>query len=211
MVPPESQARAALITLLLVLATGCGDEEPEEPAPMPAEEPVELATVPQCGTPAEFVGEGLSVWATLEDPTACEDGDVSIRATWEDGRTQTIEVAGFGFPTDFWPVDLEEDGVLELVVGHQDLTGAPPRVRAYRDQSGGLEEIPLPPIPAEALDGYSGGGNFHTRGGDLFFNWRGPRPADGSRAEQLTMRWNRERDAWTRIDLSRFETDRARR
>ena len=196
---------AVWLWCLTAFASGCGRESvesrPSDSQALPAQ------GVPSCGLPAEFSRPDLTVTATLVDPTACESGTATLRAEWSDGRTQTIDLRGFGFPSDFWPVDLGEDGVTDLVVGHQDLAGGPPRIRAFREQSGGLREVFIPELTAELLPGYVGGGNFHVRAGALFFNWTASAETPGVRPEARALRLNPATDRWEEIDVRRFETD----
>lgn len=191
-----------LLPALLGMLAACGRGDDAEPGPPTTDAMVE--SVPGCARQIETRGAQLAVQAELRDVEGCEDGTLVVTVRWADGRTQALTLEGMGFPSDLQVIDLHEDGSEDLLIGHQDLSGEPPRVRAFESVSGGqLRDFELePPIDID-LPGYAGGGHFHTRGGRLFFSHPAP-------SGERTIAYNERLRVWEEIDLSRFETDRPR-
>ncbi|MEZ4416293.1 MAG: hypothetical protein R3E10_11160 [Gemmatimonadota bacterium] len=163
-----------------------------------------VTAVPNCQRRVEAKGSSLEIIAVLEDDEACEDGTLTLRVQWTAGRRETLEVEGMGYPSDLWVVDLSENGSEDIVVGHEDGSGSPPRIRAFESTGTALRKFRLSELGREDLFDYAGGGNFYTRGGRLFFAY--PLQGGGSR----TLIYAERGGTWSEIDPLTFETDRPR-
>ena len=138
-----------------------------------------------CAFTKVLESSGVNVKVSVPSDEPCSIGTIQMKITFSEGRTQLLKQERDGTVENAWLVDLENDGLLDLVVTITSAgSGSYGTVTMYQKRGNQFVSRPLaplsPPPNPDASKEYRGHDAFEVKDGHLFWScpaWERP---DGS-------------------------------